>query len=95
MRIEKAFDDTLEVEDNNSKLVNSDLLAKESELELEPELELELEQEPVVNTVPELEQDSISVYDKVVVEEKDCWGSRPKKEKEKKKKKKKKIEDLG
>ena len=37
------------------------------------------------------------MYDKVVVEEEDCWGSRPKKEKEKKKKKKKKkkMEDLG
>ena len=37
------------------------------------------------------------MYDEVVVEEEDCWGSRPKKEKEKKKKKKKKkkIEDLG
>ena len=97
LRIEEALDDAPEVEDNDLKLVNGDLPAKEPEPEPEPELEPEPEQGPVADTTPELEQDSTPVYDKAAVEEEDCQGPRPKKEKEKKKKKKKKkkIEDLG
>ena len=72
MRIEEALDDTPEAGDNDPKLVNGNLLAKESKLEPEPELELEPEQGPVVDIVLELEQDSTPVYNKVVVEEKDC-----------------------
>ena len=43
LRIEEALDDAPEAEDNDLKLVNGDLLAKEPEPEPEPELELESE----------------------------------------------------
>ena len=72
MRIEEALNDAPKAGDNDPKPVNGDLLAKEPEPEPEPELELELEQEPVVDIAPELEQDSIPVYDKAVVEEENC-----------------------
>ena len=55
LRIEKALNDAPEAEDNDPKLVNGDLLAKEPEPEPEPELEPEPEQGPVVDTAPELE----------------------------------------
>ena len=55
LRIEKALDDALEAGDNDPKLVNGDLLAKEPKLESEPELEPELEQGLVADTVLELE----------------------------------------
>ena len=48
MRIEEALDDAPEVGDDDPKLVNGDLLAKESELE--PESELESEPEGGVRT---------------------------------------------
>ena len=72
MRIEEALDDASEVGDDDPKLVNGDLLAKESKLEPELELEPESEQGLVVNIAPKLEQDSTPIYDKVAVEEEDC-----------------------
>ena len=71
LRIEKALDDASEAEDNDPKLVDDDLPAKEPKPEPEPELKPEPEQGPVVDTTSKLEQDSTLVYDEVAVEEKD------------------------